>query len=115
MTGVELIAKERARQITDEGWSREHDEQYSNNELVYAAMSYLKPVKEYVKKSLRFDTGDIADPSFSDFEIETEKDWPFDPMWWKPSPDNRVKELVKAGALIAAEIDRLLGEKENNE
>jgi len=26
---------------------------------------------------------------------------------WKPTPDDRVRELVKAGALIAAEIDRL--------
>lgn len=27
--------------------------------------------------------------------------------WRKPTPDDRVHELVKAGALIAAEIDRL--------
>jgi hypothetical protein len=30
---------------------------------------------------------------------------------WKPSPDDRFRELVKAGALIAAEIDRLLRAK----
>ena len=27
--------------------------------------------------------------------------------WWKPTPNDRVRELTKAGALIAAEIDRL--------
>ncbi len=27
--------------------------------------------------------------------------------WWKPTPENRIKELAKAGALIAAEIDRI--------
>jgi hypothetical protein len=29
-------------------------------------------------------------------------------VWYKPSPENRIRELEKAGALIAAEIDRLL-------
>jgi hypothetical protein len=32
--------------------------------------------------------------------------WPWDQDWWKPSPDP-IRNLVKAGALIAAEIDRL--------
>lgn len=35
-----------------------------------------------------------------------------EPADWKPSPENRVKELVKAGALIAAEIDRINARKE---
>jgi hypothetical protein len=34
------------------------------------------------------------------------KDWPWDLSWLKPSPDPK-HNLVKAGALIAAEIDRL--------
>lgn len=33
--------------------------------------------------------------------------------WWKPLPDNRIEELVKAGALIVMEIDRLLNTQEN--
>jgi hypothetical protein len=33
--------------------------------------------------------------------------WPWAERFWKPTPDDRVRELVKAGALIAAEIDRL--------
>jgi hypothetical protein len=33
--------------------------------------------------------------------------WPFYCVQFKPSPDNRIRELEKAGALIAAEIDRL--------
>jgi len=33
--------------------------------------------------------------------------WPWDSTWWKPTPEDRVKELVKAGALITAEIDRI--------
>lgn len=33
--------------------------------------------------------------------------WPWEARFWKPCPDDRARELVKAGALIAAEIDRL--------
>jgi len=32
--------------------------------------------------------------------------WPWGSEWWKPSKDP-IRDLVKAGALIAAEIDRL--------
>lgn len=35
--------------------------------------------------------------------------WPFDAPSWKPSEDP-IKNLVRAGALIAAEIDRLLAD-----
>ena len=34
--------------------------------------------------------------------------WPWNVVWWKPTPDDRIRELAKAGALIAAEIDRLI-------
>ena len=34
--------------------------------------------------------------------------WPFDFKWLKRTPNDRIRELQKAGALIAAEIDRLL-------
>jgi hypothetical protein len=34
--------------------------------------------------------------------------WPWNFKWWKPHPDNRIRDFEKAGALIAAEIDRLL-------
>ena len=38
--------------------------------------------------------------------------WPFDLKWLKRTPKKRIKELAKAGALIAAEIDRLQRTKE---
>ena len=41
--------------------------------------------------------------------------WPWDDEWWKPTPDDRIRELVKAGALIAAEIDRLLRDTAPND
>ncbi len=33
--------------------------------------------------------------------------WPWGKSWWKPS-DDPIRDLEKAGALIAAEIDRRL-------
>ena len=45
--------------------------------------------------------------------------WPFGMESFKPSseewPKGRIKDLVRAGALIAAEIDRLLNEEKGSE
>ncbi|SMC63787.1 hypothetical protein [Sporomusa malonica] len=84
-----LIAQERKRQIEQEGWTPEHDQQHTAGELALAAMMYTYP-SQYGR------------------DEETVKNvWPWQRELWKPSPDNRIKELTKAGALIAAEIDRL--------
>jgi len=94
MTGTELIAKERQRQITEEGWSTERDEQHSGGELVAAGACYaLNYLGFYI--GTRHDKG-----GFSDL-------WPWAYEWWKPTPKDPVRQLVKAGALIAAEIDKL--------
>ena len=37
-------------------------------------------------------------------------DWPWSDKWWKPK--DKIRDLVRAGALIAAEIDRLQRLKE---
>lgn len=106
MNGTDLIAAERQRQVAAEGWTAEHDDNYTNNELVKAAYAYCLPED---------DRPGVTD-SCGKF---TPACWPWEQSWWKPSPDDRVRELVKAGALIAAEIDRLLRlagaqEKEND-
>lgn len=81
LPGASMIAAERQRQIEVEGWTHEHDDEHRHGELVSAAVCYAKPA--------------LADTY-----------WPWDPFWWKPS-DDPIRNLVKAGALIAAEIDRL--------
>lgn len=96
MTGVELIAQERHRQIYDKGYSKGHDNRHSNNQLVYAAMCYACPAQ---KKP--------SGPTAFFRSKEKPAMWPWDKEEWKPSPDNRIRELTRAGALIAAEIDRL--------
>ena len=90
-TGIELIAEERQRQIEVEGWTAEHDDLHDMGELVAAAMCYLTH----------------PDDRAEEFGDDPPIWWPWELMWWKPEPLNRIRELQKAGALIAAEIDRL--------
>ena len=95
LSGAELIATERQRQMAQEGWTPEHDDRHRCFELLQAAESYVGAVSSpdvwaanhYVKPSPHWN-------------------WPWAKKWWKPSPDP-IRNLVKAGALIAAEIDRL--------
>ena len=85
LSGVESIAAERMRQIFAEAWTLEHDQQHGNGELIQAAACCV------LARSSR-------DPQ--------PVTWPWDEVWWKPSSDT-ARNLAKAGALIAAEIDRL--------
>lgn len=85
-TGIELIAAERQRQVEREGWTPAHDDEHDGMELTQAAAAYCEHAYNQ----------DLAGvPGF----------WPWDESWWKPK--DRIADLVRAGALIAAEIDRL--------
>ncbi len=94
--GAELISTERARQIFQEGWSAEHDATHNPSELAQAGISYAAMAATQLKQS----THETCDTT----------NWPWDYKWWKPTRDP-VRNLVKAGALIAAEIDRILKER----
>ncbi len=93
-SGAQLIALERERQMKVEGWTPAHDDKHTDNELAKAAESYLVTV------TTPDEEGD------ENGKPRAAWDWPWDKNWWKPSKDP-VRNLVKAGALIAAEIDRL--------
>lgn len=88
MTGIELIAAERQRQIAVEGWTPEHDDQHIMGEMAAAAMCYSLNARA------------LDAPQYF-----IEEWWPWDMDQWKPT--DPLRNLVKAGALIAAEIDRL--------
>lgn len=88
MTGEELISQERERQITQEGWTPKHDDEHVDGELLDAAYCYL------------------YSEDVNCYESGIPFGWPWEPRSWKPSEDIIIN-LVKAGALIAAEIDRL--------
>jgi len=81
------VLAERQRQISVEGWTPEHDDEHERGDLVKAAACYAlhsAPIGS-VRNHLCF--------------------WPWDERWWKPK-DSR-SNLIKAGALILAEIERL--------
>lgn len=93
LTGVDLIAAERRRQIEEEGWTTEHDAGLVEDALARAAAAYATPA--HLREPL---VGHV---------VRMPALWPWAVHAWKPTPEDRVRELVKAGALIAAEIDRL--------
>jgi hypothetical protein len=91
--GAELIVAERIRQVVIEGYSPDADLRYTRGELLTAAWCYLTEAMEHGHDDV---CASQAPP-----------EWPWSSEEWKPSMD-RARNLVKAGALIAAELDRLL-------
>ena len=88
--GVELIATERERQLTQKGWGIEHDDGHIHGELIDAGLSYV------------YAAINVGHPAMGKPPAE----WPWTANYWRPSA-NPIRNLAKAGALIAAEIDRL--------
>lgn len=101
MNGVEAIAAERRRQIESEGWSDEHDDQHTDESLALVAAVFASPVQLYDFETTHIDQKPI--------ECRFIDPWPasWDDAWDKRNDVDRRQLLVMAGALIAAEIDRL--------
>lgn len=86
-TAARDVLAERRRQVESEGWTPEHDDQHSSGEMAVAAMCYAAEA-----------TGHLTDSGLARL-------WPWPHVWWKPTTPRR--DLVKAAALILAEIERL--------
>lgn len=110
-TGAELIATERHRQIKVEGWSADHDDEQEGPALALAAICYA---------AMALDHCDIRGVDQSGGDIAIYDPWPWTNAWDKRKKHaclraktkkdrdrGRIKCLTIAGALIAAEIDRL--------
>ena len=104
-TGAELIAAERRRQVEEEGYSAEHDAEHADGSLSAAAVCYASDEPVY-----------ILEEGANGFFFKDP--WPWEQRFdkrpskgnvtlYKWSPAERLALLVKAGALIAAEIDLL--------
>lgn len=103
-SGVQRIAAERERQIAKEGWLPEHDDEHGDGDLSLAAACYAACASGEPVYAKRENGGSV---SFVD-------PWPWD-RWddkrpRKPTHQQRIRLLEKAGALCAAEIDRLIRE-----
>jgi hypothetical protein len=82
------VLAERARQVNVEGWTPEHDDEHSDGEMAAAAAVYaLVGSGWHIDRVRGF--------------------WPphWSSAWLKPSTPRR--DLIKAGALILAEIERI--------
>lgn len=80
------VLAERKRQINVEGWAPMHDAEHSGGEMAEAAICYVQGYTAW-------------HPSGH------EQRWPWELGWWKPK--DRRRNLIKAGALILAEIERI--------
>ena len=89
MDGIELIAAERIRQVEEKGWTLEHDDGHRHGELAkVAATLAVATTDAVVRDEDGYGSGDNP--------------WGLESKLLDP-----IRALVVAGALIAAEIDRL--------
>lgn len=79
------VLAERKRQVQEEGWDAWHDDKHKTGEIALAAACYA------LHRS----------PVMCDVRAY----WPWDPSWWKPK--NPRRDLVRAAALLIAEIERM--------
>lgn len=86
------VLAERRRQIEIERWTTEHDDRHGHGALSFAGAAY----------AIHASSHDAARAQFANVPPV---EWPWDYGWWRPSTPRR--DLVKAGALIIAEIERL--------
>lgn len=97
---IEEIAAERKRQIEVEGWTADHDDEHAIGEIAQAAGCYaFASALDVADRRTMEDFGDAGTPYW------LKKLWPWAREWWKPT--SRRRDLIKAAALIVAEIERL--------
>lgn len=80
------VLAERKRHVEVEGWTTAHDDEHSGGQMALAAAAYCVSSQE----------------GNSRWAVSL---WPWSRHWWKPK--DRRRDLVRAGALILAEIERL--------
>lgn len=90
---VRDVLNERMKQSKVHGFSDAHDDEHDNGALVNAAISYAAPLAFEPKMA----PGDAL--------VKVPSPWPWHANWWRPRGMRR--NLVKAAALLIAEIERI--------
>lgn len=108
---LEEIAAERQRQMDVEGWTPEHDDGHFAGEMARAAAAYaiqgsMPDSERMYEAELRAIVrhGRERHATLGSINVAALV-WPWIGQWWKPTYPRR--NLVKAAALIVAEIERL--------
>lgn len=96
------VLAERQRQVSAEGWTPEHDDEHGNGELAFAAACYA-----HQASARSWVLSDLPDGAERYAQDDPPNDWPdsWDTSWWKPK--NPRRDLVRAAALLLAEIERI--------
>ena len=92
---LQHIVAELRRQVEMEGWSAEHDDEHPPGVLAMAGACYAQHGARQLQEPGATSTIGRASPAF----------WPWEREWWKPK--NARYDLVRAAALITAEIERM--------
>ena len=110
-TGIELITEEREEQLKKHGFDKEHDKEHTNDSLSWNASVLASPYVLYTKHKLA--------NGIHFMKATIDNHWKLPNQNYKPHGSNviidncelsgkeRIKQLTVAGALIAAEIDRI--------
>lgn len=93
LSGAEIITRMRNRDLAE--FSAGHDDERGAYTLTIAAITYALSAADRVT------------------EDGVPMMWPWGPDDWHPCRDDRIKELAKAGSLIAAAIDVLQRDEES--
>lgn len=96
------VVAERQRQIETEGWTEAHDDHHDDRSMALAAACYTQ---QYVGRAWLIDS--FSDGARRYQSDQMPRDWPdsWSEKWWKPKTPRR--DLVRAAALLIAEIERL--------
>jgi hypothetical protein len=98
MSVIDDIAAERRRQVEVENWSEGHDNRHQRGEMADAAACYAAGGMTFRAVRVTAARGRYKHDRLVDL-------WPWASKWWKPK--NKRRDLIRAGALIVAEIERL--------
>lgn len=108
MTVIDEIAAERRRQVEAEGWTNEHDDEHESGQMALAAACYAAPhafpgmvVAHHWTDASRYMDAESEPVG----EVVVPNAWPWDGQWFKLT--NTRRDLIKAAALIVAEIERI--------
>lgn len=97
-TGIDLVAEERQRQIEQLGFSGNHDSQFTAGEIALAAACYAcDPVPIYRHEESHRGHEFTRMTPFGAAPVNTKH--------------TELRKMIIAGALVVAEIDRLLAEE----
>ena len=97
MSVIDEIADERQRQVEQEGWTSAHDDDHDDGQLARAAGCYALYAggrRDMVRSAMDCPEGGYVP-----------RGWPWAVRWWKPK--NPRRDLIRAAALIVAEIERI--------